>query len=97
MPIWNRNKNWEDEYDEYYTRDRSTGTGDPGVSKIRFLAHGLTLLFVFVLFLGAAGSIAGTAMLVWLINGRKGGPVEELVRILAKFRPGRPGQLEAKA
>ena len=63
MPFWNRNKNWEDEYDEYYTRDRQTGSGDKGVSGIRFLAHGLTLLFIFVLFLGAAGSIAGTAML----------------------------------
>lgn len=62
MAFWNRNKNWEDEYDEQYTRDRPTGTGGNGIGGIRLLAHGLTLLFIGVIFLGATGSIAGTTM-----------------------------------
>ena len=62
MAFWNRNKNWEDEYDENYTRDRPTGSVSQGIGQIRFLAHGLTLLFIGVIFMGAAGSIAGATM-----------------------------------
>ena len=64
MAFFNRNKNWEDEYDEYYTRDRQTAQGKrPGVSRIRILTHLLALFFVGVLFAGAVGSISGPTMM----------------------------------
>jgi uncharacterized SAM-binding protein YcdF (DUF218 family) len=65
MPLWNRKKNWEDEYDEFYAQDRRTG--EPGTRKkstgLRLLAHFLMLLFGGAIFLGAAGSIGGRGML----------------------------------
>lgn len=63
MAFWNRNKNWEDDYDEQYTRDRPTGSGGQGISGTRFFAHALSLLFLGVIFLGAVGSISGTTMM----------------------------------
>ncbi len=59
-----RKKNWEDEYDEYYTRDRQTAPDNrTGVSRIRILTHLLALFFVGVLFAGAVGSISGPTMM----------------------------------
>ncbi len=70
MPFWNRKKNWEDEYDEFYTQDRRTG--EPGTRKrstgLRLFAHTLTLIFVGGIFLGAAGSIGGRAMLEKIVT-----------------------------
>jgi uncharacterized SAM-binding protein YcdF (DUF218 family) len=63
MAFWNRIKNWEDDYDEQYTRDRPTGSGGRGIGGTRFFAHSLSLLFLGAIFLGAVGAISGTTMM----------------------------------
>lgn len=64
MAFWNRGKNWEDEYDQYYAQDRRTGpAGTRTVSRLRFFTHMLTLMFVGAVFLGIAGMLGGPTML----------------------------------
>ena len=61
MAFWNRNKNWEDEYDEYYAQDRRPGQGRdrPG---LRILAHLLTLVLVGGVFTAGVGYVSGVTM-----------------------------------
>ena len=63
MAFWNRKKNWEDDYDNYYSQDRRLGNeGRRGGNRVFFLAHTLTLVFVGCLFLGGVGLVNGTTM-----------------------------------
>ena len=65
MVFWKKNDNWEDEYDEYYTRDIDRGGG-----KVRFkyLPHLLLLLFVGAIFCAIVGAVAGMTMLEKLLT-----------------------------
>jgi uncharacterized SAM-binding protein YcdF (DUF218 family) len=65
MFFWRKNENWEDEYDEYYTRDIERGGG-----KVRFkyLPHMLLLLFVGAIFCAIVGAVAGPTMLEKLLT-----------------------------
>jgi len=65
MLFWKRNKNWEDEYDEYYTRDVDRG-GD-GKARYRYLPHLLLLAFVGAVFCAIVGAVAGMTMLEKLL------------------------------
>ena len=65
MAFWNRNKNWEDEYDEYYTRDIERSGGKV---KFKYLPHLLMLLFVGAIFCAIVGSVAGITMLEKLLT-----------------------------
>lgn len=63
MAFWNRKKNWEDDYDSYYSQDRRLGyEGRRGGKGLFFLAHCFTLAFVGALFLGGVGLVNGTTM-----------------------------------
>ena len=61
MAFWNRKENWEDQYDEYYTRDIERG-GNAN-SKFRYVPHVAALIAVGGLFLGAIGVVSGRTML----------------------------------
>lgn len=67
MAFWNRGKNWEDEYDEDYARDRRSGQ-PRGRGKFWFVPHLLTLGLVGTLFLGAIGLISGKTMVEKLVT-----------------------------
>ena len=61
MFFWKKKKHWEDEYDEYYTRDIERGGKAP--AKWRYIPHVLGLLFLGALFGGAVGVVSGPKML----------------------------------
>lgn len=65
MFFWRKNKDWEDEYDDYYTRDIERGGG-----KVRFkyLPHLLLLAFVGAIFCAIVGAVAGMTMLEKLLT-----------------------------
>ncbi|QEG24108.1 YdcF family protein [Mariniblastus fucicola] len=65
MFFWRKSKNWEDEYDEYYTRDIERGGGS---TKFRYLPHFLLLLFVGAVFCAIVGAVAGMTMLEKLLT-----------------------------
>lgn len=65
MLFWRRNTNWEDEYDEYYTRDIERGGGKV---RFRYLPHLLLLLFVGAIFCAIVGAVAGMTMLEKLLT-----------------------------
>jgi uncharacterized SAM-binding protein YcdF (DUF218 family) len=67
MAFWNRNKNWEDEYDEHYAQDRRTGQ-PRGRGKFWFVPHLLVLGFIGAIFLGASGMIAGKTMVEKMVT-----------------------------
>ncbi|MFT5304408.1 MAG: hypothetical protein ACI814_005236, partial [Mariniblastus sp.] len=67
MAFWNRKKNWEDQYDEYYAQDRRADTSQkPG--RLRFIPHLLLLLFLGALFIGGAGMVSGPTMVEKLLS-----------------------------
>ncbi len=66
MFFWKRNKDWENEYDEYYTRDVDRG-GD-GNARFRYLPHLLLLAFVGAIFCAVVGAVAGMTMLEKLLT-----------------------------
>jgi uncharacterized SAM-binding protein YcdF (DUF218 family) len=67
MAFWNRKKNWEDEYDEYYAQDRRAEPGKkPG--RLRFLPHLLLLAFLGALFVGGIGLVSGPTMVEKLLT-----------------------------
>ncbi len=68
MAFWHRKKkNWEDEYDEYYTQDRRPEPGKkPG--RLRFIPHLLLLAFLGALFVGGAGLVSGQTMVEKLLS-----------------------------
>jgi len=63
--FWRKKTNWEDEYDEYYTRDVDRSGG-----KVRFkyLPHVLLLLFVAAIFCSIVGVVATPTMLEKLVT-----------------------------
>ena len=61
MAFWNRKDNWEDQYDEYYTRDIERG-GNAN-SRFRYVPHVAALIAVGGLFLGAVGVVSGRTMM----------------------------------
>lgn len=64
MAFWNKNKNWEDEYDEYYAQDRRLGNeGKRSGNGLRYFAHCLLLGFVGAVFLTGVGVISGQTMI----------------------------------
>lgn len=65
MVFWRKNTNWEDEYDEYYTRDIERGGGKV---RFRYLPHVLLLLFVGAVFCAIVGAVAGMTMLEKLLT-----------------------------
>lgn len=65
MFFWRRSKNWEDEYDEYYTRDVERGGGKV---RFRYLPHLLLLGFVAGVFFAIVGAVAGMTMLEKLLT-----------------------------
>jgi len=65
MLFWGRKKNWEDEYDEYYTRDIERGGGKV---RFRYLPHLLLLGFVAAIFCAIVGAVAGMTMLEKLLT-----------------------------
>jgi uncharacterized SAM-binding protein YcdF (DUF218 family) len=67
MPLWKRKKNWEDEYDEYYTRDQRVEPGKQP-TQLRFIPHILLLGFIGSLFVGAAGLVSGPTMVEKLLT-----------------------------
>lgn len=67
MAFWNRKKNWEDEYDEYYAQDRRAEPAKkPG--RLRFIPHLLLLMFLGALFMGGAGLVSGPTMVEKLLT-----------------------------
>lgn len=68
MAFWNRKKNWEDEYDQYYAQDRRAERGkEPG--RLRFIPHLLLLGFCGAVFIGASGVISGPTMVEKMLTG----------------------------
>ncbi len=67
MALWKRKKNWEDDYDEYYTQDRRMEPGKK-TSRFRFLPHVLLLGFLGALFVGGAGVVSGPTMVEKLMT-----------------------------
>lgn len=65
MLFWGRKKNWEDEYDEYYTRDIERGGGKV---RFRYLPHLLLLAFIAAVFFAIVGAVAGVTMLEKLLT-----------------------------
>ena len=66
MAFWNRKKNWEDDYDEYYAQDRrAEPKKDPG--RLRFVPHALLLAFVGAMFVVAVGLVSGATMVEKLL------------------------------
>ncbi len=66
MPFWRKNKDWENEYDEYYTRD--VERGGSGKVRFRYLPHLLLLAFVGAVFCAIVGAVAGMTMLEKLLT-----------------------------
>jgi len=67
MAFWNRKKNWQDEYDEYYAQDRRIEPAKkPG--RLRFIPHLLLLGFLGSLFIGGAGLVSGPTMVEKLLT-----------------------------
>ena len=66
MVFWRKKDNWEDEYDEYYTRDLERGGGKV---RFRYLPHLLLLAFVAAIFCAIVGVVAGMTMLEKLLTG----------------------------
>ncbi|MEM7783405.1 MAG: YdcF family protein [Planctomycetota bacterium] len=67
MPFWNRNKNWEDEYDEDYIRDRRLSQPQ-GTGQFWFVPHVLAMVLVGGLFLGSIGVISGKTMVEKMVT-----------------------------
>ena len=65
MVFWRKKTNWEDEYDEYYTRDIERGGGK---ARFRYLPHVLLLLFVGAVFCAIVGAVSGMTMLEKLLT-----------------------------
>ena len=65
MLFWRKKDNWEDEYDEYYTRDLERGGGKV---RFRYLPHLLLLFFVAAVFCAIVGAVAGMTMLEKLLT-----------------------------
>lgn len=61
MALWNRKRNWENEYDEYYTQDRRTDPKKQSGS-LRTLSHLLLLGLVGAVFVGGVGVVGGPTM-----------------------------------
>lgn len=68
MAFWNRKKNWEDEYDEYYAQDRRAEP-KKGPGKFRFVPHLFLLAFLGALFVGLAGFVSGGTMVEKMLTG----------------------------
>jgi uncharacterized SAM-binding protein YcdF (DUF218 family) len=67
MVFWKRNKNWEDEYDEYYAQDRRADPPrKPG--RLRVVRHILLLGFMGTLFIGSLGLVSGPTMVEKLLS-----------------------------
>ena len=66
MAFWNRKKNWEDEYDEYYAQDRRAEP-KKDLGRLRFIPHALLLTFVGGLFVGMVGLVSGPTMVEKLL------------------------------
>lgn len=67
MAFWNRKKNWEDQYDEYYAQDRRAEPAKaPG--RFRFIPHLLLLVFLGALFVGGVGLVSGPTMVEKLLT-----------------------------
>ena len=65
MLFWRKKENWEDEYDEYYTRDIERGGGKV---RFRYVPHLLLLFFVAAIFCAIVGAVAGMTMLEKLLT-----------------------------
>jgi len=65
MFFWKKKDNWEDEYDEYYTRDIERGGGEV---RFKYLPHLLLLAFVGAIFCAIVGAVAGMTMLEKLLT-----------------------------
>ena len=58
--FWRKKTNWEDEYDEYYTRDVDRSGGK---TRFKYLPHILLLILVGAIFCAIVGVVAGMTML----------------------------------
>jgi uncharacterized SAM-binding protein YcdF (DUF218 family) len=65
MFFWRKKDDWENEYDEYYTRDIERGGGKV---RFRYLPHLLLLGFIGGVFCVVVGAVAGQAMLEKLVT-----------------------------
>lgn len=66
MAFWNRGKNWEDEYDEYYAQDRHVASTSPG--RFWFVRHTVVIAAVASLFVGGVGVVSGGTMVEKLLT-----------------------------
>ena len=64
--FWRRKTDWENEYDEYYTRDVERGGGKV---RFRYVPHLLLMGFVGAVFCAIVGAVAGMTMLEKLLTG----------------------------